>query len=62
MNVILDTDLPHPFGLAIFKNQIYWTDWVSASINVADKETGKQRAVIRYLFFSYIFIGTGNSK
>jgi integrin beta 2 len=40
-------DLPHPFGLAVFEDYIYWTDWDTASIHVADKLTGKNRTVLR---------------
>ncbi|XP_039278816.1 low-density lipoprotein receptor-related protein 4 [Nilaparvata lugens] len=40
-------NLPHPFGMSVFKNRIYWTDWNTRSINAADKTTGKNRSVIR---------------
>ena len=30
----------HPFGLTIYGNQLYWTDWVQGSIEVVNKETG----------------------
>lgn len=39
-------DLPYPFGLDIFGNNIYWSDWTSHTIETADKITGTNRTVI----------------
>nr|CAD7429648.1 unnamed protein product [Timema monikensis] len=44
---ILGSELPHPFGLAVFESKIYWTDWDTSSIHTADKLTGKDRTVLR---------------
>ncbi|RZF33205.1 hypothetical protein LSTR_LSTR009750 [Laodelphax striatellus] len=44
--ILLD-NLPHPFGLTVFRNRVYWTDWDTRSINAADKITGENRSVIR---------------
>ncbi|KAF4523621.1 hypothetical protein B566_EDAN010130, partial [Ephemera danica] len=40
-------DLPHPFGLAVFEDHIYWSDWDTTSIHTADKMTGRNRTVLR---------------
>ncbi|XP_068993611.1 low-density lipoprotein receptor-related protein 4 isoform X1 [Neodiprion pinetum] len=45
--VLISTDLPHPFGLVIFKNKIFWTDWDTQSIHQADKNDGSNRSVVR---------------
>jgi hypothetical protein len=44
----LESDLPHPFGLAVFGDKIYWTDWNTSSIHMADKQTGKNKTILRY--------------
>ncbi|XP_066603816.1 low-density lipoprotein receptor-related protein 4 [Prorops nasuta] len=44
---VLIRGLSHPFGMAIHKNQIYWTDWESMSIYRADKDTGANQNVVR---------------
>lgn len=41
------TELLHPFGLAVFEDKIYWSDWDTLSIHVADKLTGYNRTVLR---------------
>lgn len=40
------TDLPHPFGIDVFENSIYWTDWNSSSIETAHKTTAADRTVL----------------
>lgn len=37
------TDLPHPYGVTLGEKYIYWTDWVTKSIEKADKLTGHNR-------------------
>ncbi|KAK6619502.1 hypothetical protein RUM43_012259 [Polyplax serrata] len=37
----------HPFGLTIFEEHIYWTDWYSKSVERADKTTGRDRISIK---------------
>ena len=34
------TGLPHPFGVTIFEDKVYWTDWHTKSVNSANKFTG----------------------
>uniref|UniRef100_A0A8C5MYQ0 LDL receptor related protein 4 n=1 Tax=Leptobrachium leishanense TaxID=445787 RepID=A0A8C5MYQ0_9ANUR len=45
--VLLNTDLPHPFGLTLYGDRIYWTDWQSKSIESADRKTGLGRKTVR---------------
>lgn len=42
-----EANLPHPFGLVIHRNKIYWTDWETQSIHRADKDTGGNVTVVR---------------
>ncbi|KAG8187374.1 hypothetical protein JTE90_016920 [Oedothorax gibbosus] len=44
--VLIKIDLPHPFGLALHDDSIYWTDWTEHTIQSANKITGKDRKVI----------------
>ncbi|XP_046395098.1 low-density lipoprotein receptor-related protein 4-like [Ischnura elegans] len=44
---LIGGELPHPFGLSIFENKIYWTDWDTSSIHSADKFTGRNRTVMK---------------
>ncbi|XP_071452392.1 low-density lipoprotein receptor-related protein 4 isoform X2 [Hetaerina americana] len=37
---IISKSLPHPFSLTIFEDSIYWTDWHTKSISMANKVTG----------------------
>lgn len=39
-------NVPHPFGLAIYENKIYWTDWIENSVHRADKLTGNNSEVL----------------
>uniref|UniRef100_A0AAX7SHF4 Low-density lipoprotein receptor-related protein 4 n=1 Tax=Astatotilapia calliptera TaxID=8154 RepID=A0AAX7SHF4_ASTCA len=41
--VLIGTQLPHPFGLTVHEDKLYWTDWQSKSIQSADKLTGLGR-------------------
>ncbi|XP_042329908.1 sortilin-related receptor-like [Sceloporus undulatus] len=40
-SVILDS-LPHPYAIAVFKNEIYWNDWSELSIFRASKHSGSR--------------------
>uniref|UniRef100_A0A8C6LAN2 Low density lipoprotein receptor-related protein 4 n=1 Tax=Nothobranchius furzeri TaxID=105023 RepID=A0A8C6LAN2_NOTFU len=37
--VLIGSQLPHPFGLTVHEDKLYWTDWLSKSIQSADKLT-----------------------
>ncbi len=43
---VLISDLDHPFGLALHGDYIYWTDWLSESIQRVNKITGEGRITI----------------
>lgn len=36
----------HPYGITVFQDTIYWSDWDSKSIQSANKFTGKNRTTI----------------
>ncbi|KAB0798924.1 hypothetical protein PPYR_06804 [Photinus pyralis] len=38
--------LPHPFGLDVFGNYVYWTDWITSNIEAATKLTGSNRTIL----------------
>ncbi|XP_026176007.1 low-density lipoprotein receptor-related protein 4 isoform X1 [Mastacembelus armatus] len=44
--VLIGSQLPHPFGLTVHENKLYWTDWQSKSIQSADKLTGLGRQTL----------------
>eukprot|EP00067_Danio_rerio_P011062 NP_001338643.1 low-density lipoprotein receptor-related protein 4 [Danio rerio] len=44
--VLIGSQLPHPFGLTLHEDRIYWTDWQSKSIQSADKLTGLDRKTL----------------
>uniref|UniRef100_A0AAR2JUY7 Low-density lipoprotein receptor-related protein 4 n=1 Tax=Pygocentrus nattereri TaxID=42514 RepID=A0AAR2JUY7_PYGNA len=44
--VLIGSQLPHPFGLTLHEDKIYWTDWQSKSIQSADKMTGLGRSTL----------------
>ncbi|KAK8720648.1 hypothetical protein OTU49_013179, partial [Cherax quadricarinatus] len=41
--VVLVQQVPHPFGLTLLGNHIYWTDWDTLTIERADKTSGSNR-------------------
>lgn len=42
---VIDDIVSHPFGLAVFENRLYWSDWETRSIESADKFTGKDHKI-----------------
>uniref|UniRef100_A0A8P4KAA0 EGF-like domain-containing protein n=1 Tax=Dicentrarchus labrax TaxID=13489 RepID=A0A8P4KAA0_DICLA len=44
--VLIGSQLPHPFGLTVHEDKLYWTDWQSKSIQSADKLTGLGRQTL----------------
>ncbi|XP_042909584.1 low-density lipoprotein receptor-related protein 4 [Parasteatoda tepidariorum] len=44
--VLISLALPHPFGLALYGDSIYWTDWTEHNIQSANKVSGKDRKII----------------
>uniref|UniRef100_A0A8C0SLN4 Sortilin-related receptor n=1 Tax=Canis lupus familiaris TaxID=9615 RepID=A0A8C0SLN4_CANLF len=45
-SIVLD-NLPHPYAIAVFKNEIYWDDWSQLSIFRASKFSGSQMVVLK---------------
>lgn len=43
---ILDEGLQHPFGIDVYDGKVYWTDWKTFSIEVANKLSGKNRQTL----------------
>ena len=35
--------LSHPFAISVFEEHIYWSDWETEAVEVANKFTGKDR-------------------
>lgn len=38
-----EEELSHPFGLALWGDRMFWSDWVTRTIHSADKKTGGNR-------------------
>ena len=45
--VLIGSQLPHPFGLTLYGERIYWTDWQTKSIQSADRLTGLDRETLQ---------------
>lgn len=45
--VLIGSQLPHPFGLTLYGERIYWTDWETKSIQSADRRTGLDRETLQ---------------
>lgn len=45
--VLIGSQLPHPFGLTLYGQRIYWTDWQTKSIQSADRLTGLDRETLQ---------------
>ncbi|XP_018797492.1 PREDICTED: putative vitellogenin receptor isoform X1 [Bactrocera latifrons] len=43
---ILDNIMKHPYGLAVFEDNIYWSDWGTKSVHKCNKFTGKGHQVV----------------
>jgi low density lipoprotein receptor-related protein 5/6 len=41
--VILSENIPHPFAIAVYKDYLFWTDWINKSVNLCNKTNGKNR-------------------
>ena len=38
--LILNVEMAHPYGVTVFEDYVFWTDWNFKSIHRADKFTG----------------------
>lgn len=45
-NTLISNGLVHPFGLDIYNNKVFWTDWETQSLEMADKLTGSNRKTL----------------
>lgn len=45
--MLLKSEPVHPFGLAVYGDYIFWTDWVRRAVLRADKYTGGDMKVLR---------------
>jgi len=45
-SILLDQNLPHPFGFTLLGSRIYWTDWQDRNIQSANKYNGRDRQII----------------
>lgn len=45
--MVLKNEPVHPFGLAVYGDYIFWTDWVRRAVLRADKYTGGEMKVLR---------------
>ena len=45
--MLIGSQLPHPFGLTLYGERIYWTDWQTKSIQSADRLTGLDRETLQ---------------
>jgi len=43
---LLSQGLAHPFGIAVHSERIYWSDWDTHSVEMADKLDGSRRQVV----------------
>ncbi len=43
---ILVTSVPHPYGMTVAGNFLYWTDWQTRSVHRADKDTGLELTTV----------------
>ena len=44
---MLVTGVPHPYGLTVGGDYIYWTDWTTKAIHRADKDTGQNNIIVK---------------
>ncbi|KAH8384977.1 hypothetical protein KR093_003920, partial [Drosophila rubida] len=45
-HIVIDGMLKHPYGLAVFENQLYWSDWGTKSVHACDKFSGKGHRIV----------------
>lgn len=45
--MVLKNEPVHPFGLAVYGDYIFWTDWVRRAVLRADKFVGRDMRLLR---------------
>ncbi|KAL3843281.1 hypothetical protein ACJMK2_021223 [Sinanodonta woodiana] len=45
--VVIAVDLPRPFGLTLYGDKLYWTDWMTKGIHSANKKNGSGRETLQ---------------
>ena len=51
-HLVRSEDVFHPFGLTVFQDYMYWTDWEKEAIYKANKFNGNEKSVIGDNLFS----------
>ena len=41
--ILKDESLAHPFGITVFLDNMYWTDWQESKLSRANKFTGEEK-------------------
>ncbi|XP_065831916.1 serine/threonine-protein kinase MRCK beta-like, partial [Oscarella lobularis] len=44
--ILVQSDVPHIFGLTVLDRFLYWTDWVAKTVERVDKNNGKKKRAI----------------
>lgn len=45
-HVLLQDTVFHPFSMAVFEDNLYWTDWLTFSLDMCNKFTGRNQTTI----------------
>lgn len=45
-HVVVEDTVFHPFSMSVFEDRIYWGDWITYSLDAADKFTGRNQVTI----------------
>lgn len=45
-HLLLEDNIFHPYSISVFEDKIYWSDWITYSLDVANKFTGKNQTTL----------------
>lgn len=45
--IVIGVGLPHPFGLIVYEDSIFWTDWNTKSVQMASKFNGTNHQTLK---------------